>query len=95
MKAIENQPSVNTKLKCATNTGYTGLSLLHRLHVLYGFDPLKDLVRDIMHLIPMNCVKKIITRLIDDQLIDIGILQERINSFPFPQGMKLGFHFLF
>ena len=34
--------------------GFTGLSILHRLNALYGFDVLRDLVFDAMHNVPLN-----------------------------------------
>ena len=36
--------------------GFTGLSIFHRLHKLYGFDFLRDMVFDEMHNIALNGV---------------------------------------
>ena len=38
-----------------------------------------------MHLIPINCGKKIFTRLLDG-VVEVEPLQERLDSFPFPAG---------
>ena len=48
----EDRPSVHANL--AKETGFTGLSILHRLYDLYGFDLHRDLVFDAMHNIPLN-----------------------------------------
>ena len=48
----EDRPSVRARL--SENSGYTGLSILHRLYKLYKFDVFKDLVYDVMHNIPLN-----------------------------------------
>lgn len=52
----EDRPIVRSSL--ARWSGYTGLSILHRLHKLYGFNIILDTVFDMMHNIPckhLNC----------------------------------------
>ena len=56
----EERCSVRATLsKCS---GYTGISILHRLHKLYGFDVIQDTVFDMMHNLPLNVVRKYIKR---------------------------------
>ena len=43
--------------KISKGNGLLGLSILHRLHALYGFDVLRDTVFDVMHLLPLSVVK--------------------------------------
>ena len=40
----------------AKGTGFTGLSILHKLYETYGIDILKDLVFDAMHNVALNVV---------------------------------------
>ena len=87
MEETEFLPAISARLKKSSQTGYTGLSVLHRLHYLYKFDPITDIVRDVMHLIPMNCVKKSMTRLLEEDIIDTGSLQAGLNDFTFSKGL--------
>lgn len=43
--------------RMSKDSGLIGLSALHRLYPLYGFDVLRDSVFDTMHLLPLNVVK--------------------------------------
>jgi len=83
MEEIDSEPLISTKLRIAKNTGFTGLSLLCRLHRIYEFDVLKDKVRGVMHMVPMNCAKKIFSRLIEENIINTELVNERLASFPF------------
>ena len=65
MENIEHMPTINAKLSAASRCGYTGSSVLNRLYHLYKFDTCQDLVRDVMHLVPMNCAKKVFKRIIE------------------------------
>ena len=65
MQNIESLPTINAKLTAASKCGYTGRSLLNRLHHLYQFDTCQDLVRDVMHTVPMNSAKKVFKRILE------------------------------
>ena len=66
MEEVDAATDHNTKQQMATKSGYTGLTVLSRLFFMYGFNPLKDMVRDVMHVLPMNCGKKIFKELLQD-----------------------------
>lgn len=66
--------------------GYLGLSILHRLYPLYGFNFLTDAVYDVMHLLPLNVVKNHIERLIASESFDTKSLQENISKMPWTTG---------
>ena len=70
MENIEREDRTSVRSMKATNTGYTGLSLLHRLHSLYGFDIFKDIVYDGMHNIPLNVAKRHVDKFVSEGLID-------------------------
>ena len=64
----EGRPTVRQRL--SRESGYTGLSILHRLNKLYGFDVLKDTVFDVMHNIPLNVVGSLLKELIASGKLD-------------------------
>ena len=86
MKEIEMEDRRSVRASMARDTGYTGLSILHRLYKLYGFDIIQDTVNDIMHVLPMNVVKTQINDLIDDEKIDKKLVDEKLKFFPWTSG---------
>ena len=54
MSKIEDEDQTTVQSKLAKQSGYTGLSILHRLHKLYGFNVILDTVFDMIHNIPLN-----------------------------------------
>ena len=49
MKDIECEDRPTVHATMARESGFTGLSILHRLYAAYGFNILKDLTFDAMH----------------------------------------------
>ena len=51
MNVVDQKDRLSVRQKLASQTGFTGLSILHRLHTLYKFDILQDniMVFDTMH----------------------------------------------
>ena len=49
-KACDNASHDTARKQIQTETGVCGLSVLFNLHKLYGFEPIKDMVIDRMHL---------------------------------------------
>jgi len=86
MKSVEQEDRRSVRAKLAKDSGYTGLSILHRLYNLYGFDVIQDTVNDIMHMLPMNVVKTQITDLINDEKIDKKVVDEKLQLFPWTSG---------
>ena len=72
------------------DTGYTGLSILHRLYPLYGFLYDESTVYDEMHTISLNVVKNALLDLrIDGRNgIDWSKVDDRLNQIPWPSGMS-------
>lgn len=78
------------------DTGYTGLSVLHRLYPLYGFLYDESIVYDEMHTISLNVVKTALLDLLDDDAngIDWSVVDDRLDHIPWPSGMFLSnFHY--
>ena len=66
----------------AKESGFTGLSVLHRLHALYGFDYRKHCVFDVMHTVVLGVVRNNLNFLLSNQLLDQKILRERLFKVP-------------
>ena len=81
----EDRPSVRANL--AKNCGYTGYSILWRLHECYGFDVCKDLVFDMMHNISLNLLKNHLRRFIAADILDVRKVEERLQEFPWTAGL--------
>ena len=86
MTAIDDEDRPSVRARLSRNSGYTGLSILHRLHKLYKFDVFKDLVFDVMHNIPLNVAARQIKKWIDSEAIDKDVVEQRLNSFPWTAG---------
>ena len=69
MGNIQREERKTVRKKLSSQNGYTGLSVLHELNPLYGFDVIRDLVYDIHHNLPLNVVKNHV-----DRLVEIGIV---------------------
>ena len=66
----------------AKESGSTGLSVLHHLHVLYGLDCRKHCVFDVMHMVALGVVRNNLNFLLSNQLLDKNVLQERLLKVP-------------
>ena len=71
----------------AKETGYTGLSILHRLHHLYDFDVLHDTVYDAMHVIPLNIVSHHLHYYLNEETLLPQVVQEKLKVMPRTPGM--------
>ena len=80
---IEDRPTVRAQL--SRNSGYTGVSILHRLYKLYKFDVFNDLVY-VMHNIALNVVARHVKNWVDSEVIDKDVVEERLKSFPWTAG---------
>ena len=54
---VENAPTIAARQLIQRETGASGVSFLYNLNRLYGFDPIKDMVIDRMHL-SSNMIKR-------------------------------------
>ena len=58
MKEVDDEDRPTVRQRLASQRGFTGLSILHRLHRLYQFDVLKDLTFDTMHTLVLSEIKR-------------------------------------
>ncbi|XP_028513561.1 uncharacterized protein LOC114574627 [Exaiptasia diaphana] len=82
MKDIDEEERPTYFKSKSKEEGYLGLSILHRLYPLYGFNFLTDAVFDVMHLLPLNVVKNHIERLIGSGSLNRKVLQENLSKMP-------------
>ena len=80
--ALEERTSVRCRL--SKESGYTGLSILHRLYYLYGVLYDRHLVYDEMHTVHLNIVKNAVLSLKEegDDTIDWATADKRLKDFP-------------
>jgi hypothetical protein len=83
----EDRSSVRANL--SKHTGYTGISVLHRLHKLYEFDVIRDTVFDMMHNLPLNVVRKHVKRVMDEGIVDRNVLESKLSLMPWTAGYIL------
>lgn len=86
MIEIEQEERATVRDRRSRESGFLGVSLLHRLHRLYKFDVIKDLVFDVMHLVPLNLVKRRFEYLLSNSLLDTEQLQPALEKIPWTQG---------
>ena len=84
----EDRPTVRSSL--ARQSGYTGLSILHRLHKLYGFNIILDTVFDMMHNIPLNVVSKHLNCYLNEETFVKSAFDERLKRMPWTSELKDG-----
>ena len=77
MKQIEEEDRPTFRGTLAKQSSYTGLSFLHQLHKMYGFNVLTDTVFDMMHNIPVNVVSKHLDHFRGQDLVDKSLLDKR------------------
>ena len=82
----EDRPSVRRRK--AKEAGFTGLSILHRLYHLYGFDILKDTVFDAMHNVVLNVVRQHLQYYIEKGMLPKGV-ETCLNRFPWTAGQDI------
>jgi len=87
MRDINDEDRKTVRANKSRNSGYTGLSILYRLHKLYGFDVFKDLVYDTMHNLPTNIISAHLKELITNNKIDSKIVDQRLQAFPWTAGL--------
>lgn len=87
MKEIDAEDRRSVRERLSRESGYTGLSILHRLNRLYGFDVIRDTVFDVMHNLPLNIVGSSLKDSIAEGILDVKRADERLANFPWTAGI--------
>lgn len=85
MKAVDDEDRVSVRSRKASSTGFTGLSILHRLHYLYSFNILKDTVFDAMHTILLRIAKRHLDFFKDNGFLNQDV-EKRLSAMPWTAG---------
>ena len=86
MDRVDGEDRISIHRKIASETGFTGKSELHRLHVLYQFNTLNDLVFDIMHTLLLGVVKRHIDFYKNQGYLSNPVIEERLKKMPWTAG---------
>ena len=86
MQTLEEEERPTYFQRMSRDSGLLGLSVLHRLYPLYGFDVLRDTVFDAMHLLPLNVVKNNIERWTTQGHLDKKDLNTNLSKMPWTVG---------
>lgn len=90
MEEIQHEERKTVRKKLSSQHGYTGVSVLHELHSLYGFDVIRDLVYDVHHNLPLNVIKNQIDRLIDNGILNPKQVEQRLQKIPWTNEFTCG-----
>ena len=86
MAEVEQEERKTVFENRSRETGFLGVSQLHRLNALYGFDVLHDLVFDAMHLISLTIVKRRVQYWLSSGILDKEEFGERLKMMPWSKG---------
>ena len=89
MRKVDMEDRVSVRATMARDSGFTGLSILHRLHPLCGFDVLQDTVYDAMHNVPLNVIAHHLHRYFDEGILSRQDVESRLKAFPWTPGKIL------
>lgn len=89
MNRVEAEERVSVRANLAKESGFTGLSILHRLYDLYRFDVLRDMVFDAMHNIPLNVASNHLHYYLNEGILSPTEIEERLKLVPWTPGMMI------
>lgn len=70
MTEVEQEERKTVFENLSREIGFLGVPLLHKLNAFYGFDVLRDLVFDAMHLVSRNIVKRRVQYCLSNDILD-------------------------
>lgn len=86
MIRVDDEDRISVRQKLASQTGFTGLSILHRLHRLYKFDVLKDLVFDTMHTLVLRVLHCHLNYYVSKEYLQDPEVEKRLKLIPWTAG---------
>ena len=86
IEKVDQEDRITVRRKLASQVGFTGLSILHRLHRLYKFDVIKDMVFDTMHTLILRVVQRHLQFYLDKGFFKNSVLDARLNAMPWTAG---------
>ena len=89
MNKVDQEDRVSVRKRIASESGFTGCSILHRLHSLYKFDVLKDFVFDAMHTLLLGNVKRHLDHYKEKGYLNNPVVEARLAKMPWTAGTYL------
>ena len=86
MNEVDDEDRPTVRQRRASLRGFTGLSILHRLHRLYQFDVLRDLTFDTMHTLVLRVINRQLQHYNDLGLLKNPIIGKRLQEMPWTAG---------
>ena len=86
MTRVNEEDRVSVRQRLASQTGFTGLSILHRLHRLYKFDVLRDLVFDTMHTLVLRVLHCHLNYYAEKEYLRDAEVERRLKMMPWTAG---------
>ena len=87
MAEAGQEERIMVALERSKESAFLRVSQLHRLHKLYNFDVLGELVFDAMHIVPLNLLKRRLDHFLSNSLVDHDRLQEALTQMPWTTGV--------
>ena len=87
MKQVDQEERITVRQRLASQSGFTGLSVLHRLNDLYKFDVLKDLIFDTMHTLVLRIINRHLQHYNDLGLLKNSLIERRLLAMPWTPGI--------
>ena len=92
MNEIDQEDRISVRQKLASQKGFTGLSILHRLHRLYKFNVLQDLIFDTMHTLVLRVIHRHLQYYAEKGYFKSSSVEERLKKIPWTAGTILLTH---
>ena len=89
MSRIDEEERRSVRQRLASESGFTGLSVLHRLHYLYKFDILEDFVFDAMHTLLLGNIKRHLDHYKEHGFLSDPIVAARLSKIPWTTGLLI------
>jgi len=83
---IDSEERPTHRVNKSKRTGFTGLSILHQLHPLYGFNVIQDLVFDAMHNIPLNVASHHLHYYFNEEILSQQAVDRRLKRVQWTAG---------
>lgn len=95
MTRVNEEDRISVRQRLASRTGFTGLSILHRLHRLYKFDVLQDLVFDTMHTLVLRVLHCHLNYYAEKEYLQDPVVEKRLQKMPWTAGMFVCYHIFY
>ena len=86
MTQVDEEDRISVHQRLPSQTGFTGLSILHCLHWLYKFDVLQDLIFDTMHTLVLRVLHSHLNYYIEKEYLRDPEVERKLKMMPWTVG---------